>query len=274
MKRTRMLPVLVALSVPALAAAQGAAPAPPTPRSRTQLENRDGASLACAPAAVLIAPAMAMRVLGGYERGRMLFGPNDSLIIGAGTNQGLRTGQEYLVRRVVHDQFTPMTAASVLISLHTAGWVKIVEARDDMSIATVTQACDGVVTGDYLEPMTEAVTAPAERPGGSPDFAHPARLVMADERRQTGVSGALMLIDRGSDDSVQPGQRLTVFRQADFSSLAQRGGYAAMSAPAGGGPILSVGEATVLNVRPKTSLVRIDTARDVVYVGDMVALHR
>jgi hypothetical protein len=39
-------------------------------------------------------------------------------------------------------------------------------------------------------------------------------------------------------------------------------------------PILDVGQATVLSVRPKTSLVRIDGARDVIYIGDMVALHR
>jgi hypothetical protein len=156
-----MLPVLVALSVPALTAAQAPAPAPV--RSRPQMENRDSATLACAPDAVLIAPAMPMRVIGGNERGRMLFGPNDSLIIGAGTKQGLQTGQEYLVRRVVHDQFTPMTAASVLVSLHTAGLVKVVDAREDLSIATVTQACDGVVTGDYLEPIADAVVAPAVR---------------------------------------------------------------------------------------------------------------
>jgi len=40
------------------------------------------------------------------------------------------------------------------------------------------------------------------------------------------------------------------------------------------GPILAIGEATVLNVRPHTSLVRIDSASDAVYIGDLVAIHR
>ena len=276
--RTRMLPVLVALSVPALSAAQNATPPVPV-RTRPQMENSsagpiDRVQLACAPGAVLIAPAMAMRVVGSHERGRILFGPHDPLIIGAGTNQGLRPGQEYFVRRVVNDQFTPMTAASVLVSIHTAGWVRIVEAKDDMSIATVTQACDGVMTGDYLEPFTEPV-APETIQDGSPDYSHPARLVLADERRQTAVPGSLMLIDRGSDDGVRGGQRMTVFRQTFVSLGPQRPGYAPMYPPvASQGPVLKVGEATVLNVRPKTSLVRIDNAHDAVYIGDMVALHK
>ncbi len=272
--RTRMLPILVALSVPTFSAAQTATP--PPARTRSQLESPEATEklqTACAPGAVLIAPAMPLRVIGGYERGRLLFGPNDTLIIGAGTRQGLRSGQEYLVRRVVNDQFTPMTAASVLVSIHTAGRIRVTDARDEMSIASVTQACDGVMTGDYLEPFTEtAVTTAIE--GGTPDYSHPAQLVLADERRQTGVTGDLMLIDRGGDDSVRAGQRLTIFRQTGFA-LSQAG-YSSMPMPkvSGNGPILNVGEATVLNVRPKTSLVRIDTARDVVYIGDMVALHK
>jgi len=34
------------------------------------------------------------------------------------------------------------------------------------------------------------------------------------------------------------------------------------------------GTATVRNVRPQTSLVRIDATHDAVFVGDMVAFHR
>lgn len=273
--RTRMLPILVALSVPTFSAAQTATP---PARTRSQLESPEATEklqTACAPGAVLIAPAMPLRVIGGYERGRLLFGPNDALIIGAGTRQGLRSGQEYLVRRVVNDQFTPMTAASVLVSIHTAGRIRITDAREEMSIASVTEACDGVMTGDYLEPFTET-TVTTRIEGGTPDYSHPAQLVLADERRQTGAAGDLMLIDRGGDDSVRAGQRLTIFRQTGFALSGPQAGYASMPMPkvSGNGPILDVGEATVLNVRPKTSLVRIDNAHDVIYIGDMVALHK
>jgi hypothetical protein len=259
MKRTRMLPVLVALSVPALTAAQ--TPTPPT-RTRPQMENAansgDMLQQACAPAAVLIAPAVPLRITGASERGKFMFGPNDSMVIGAGTKQGLQPGQEYYVRRVVHDQFTPMTAASVLTSIHTAGWVRIDNATDDMAIATVTHACDGMLEGDYLEPFTEPALPPETATEGQPDFDHPARLVLADERRQSAAPGMLMLIDRGADQDVHAGQRLTIFRQT----------------VGGRGPVMNVGTATVLNVRPQTALVRIDTSRGAVFIGDLVALHR
>ena len=143
----------------------------------------------------------------------------------------------------------------MLTSLHTAGWVRIVEATEDMAIATVTHACDGVLAGDYLETFAEPAPPPEAVPDGQPDYARPAKLVMADERRQSGYPGMLMLIDRGQDQDVRAGQRLTIFRQTI----------------GGRGPVLNVGYATVLNVRPQTSLVRVDS-RDAVFVGDLVAL--
>jgi hypothetical protein len=276
--RTRMLPILVALSVPALAAAQS--PARPQ-RTRSETQSNAGSSadrhqLACAPEAELIAPAMAMRVIGGYEHGKLMFAPNDPLIIGAGTKQGLRAGQEYFVRRVVKDQFSPMAAASVLESIHTAGWVRIVDANENVSVATVTEACDGVLLGDYLDPYVDAVMPADTAIAGTPDFTRPARLVLADERRQSGSPGMLMLMDRGSEDGVRAGQRVTIFRYPTTDPHARSGAYGTTPAYSTdtSGPILAVGEATVLSVRPKTSLVRIDTASGAVYIGDLVAIHR
>jgi hypothetical protein len=40
------------------------------------------------------------------------------------------------------------------------------------------------------------------------------------------------------------------------------------------GPILEVGRATVLSVRPQTSLIRIDWSRQAVFIGDLAAVHR
>jgi hypothetical protein len=67
-----------------------------------------------------------------------------------------------------------------------------------------------------------------------------------------------MLIDRGSDHGVRAGQAITIYRE----SLK------------GEGPNIDVGRATVLSVRPQTALVRIESSREAVYVGDMAAIHR
>jgi hypothetical protein len=66
----------------------------------------------------------------------------------------------------------------------------------------------------------------------------------------------MMMLDRGSDHGLRPGQRLTIFRSTPDT------------------PVFRVGEATVVTVSPETSTVRIDATRDAIYVGDKVAIHR
>jgi hypothetical protein len=67
-----------------------------------------------------------------------------------------------------------------------------------------------------------------------------------------------MLLDRGSDSDVRPGQTVTIFRHP----------------PNGLGSVYQVGRGTVVSVRPRNSLLRIDATRDAVYVGDRAALNR
>ena len=198
----RVLPIVAVLgwSVPAFAQ-----PAPETSASRDRLQ------MACAPMSLPAAPNQALRVLGGYQRGRLLFGPDEALIVNAGANQGVRQGQEYYVRRVVHDRFTRWTLGYQPISIHTAGRVRIVDVQPDVSVAAVTQACDGVMYGDYLEPFVDPVLPPGAYYG--------------------------------------PTLR-------------------------GRGPSVRVGTARVLSVQPRTALIRIESSREAVYVGDFAAVHR
>jgi hypothetical protein len=214
--------------------------------------------LACAPISLPAPPVGGLRVIGGYSHGRIMFGPGEPLIINAGTAQGIKPGQQYFVRRHVRDQFTPATADFIPISVHTAGWITVVDARENVAVATVTHACDGVIEGDYLEPYVDPVVPQPSAVQGTPDYDHPGQIVMGDERRQTGYAGLLMLVNRGSDHGVRAGQTITIFRET-------------MN---GQGPLVDVGRATVMSVRPQTALVRIDSSREAVYVGDFAAIHR
>lgn len=213
--------------------------------------------IACAPMSLPAPPVPAMRVVGGSAHGRMMFGPGEPLVINAGTEHGVRQGQRYFVRRYLHDRFTPASIEFIPNSIHTVGWVTIVDARDKMAVATVTHACDGVIEGDYLEPYVDPVV-PTLAPDAAPDFAHPGRIVMADERRQMGYAGLVMLLNRGSDHGVRAGQAITIYRET----------------LKGDGPTLMIGEATVLSVAPQVSAVRIESSRDAVFVGDLAAIHR
>jgi hypothetical protein len=227
--------------------------APPTTAVRPdRLEQ-----VACAPMG-LPAPVVApMRVLGGYVHGRYMFGPGDAVILGHGTSKGVQKGQMYFVRRPMADHSLKQPKVGGLYGVHTAGWLTVVDVKDSMAIATVTHACDPVLQGDYLEPFVDP-GLPSTSLVGAPDYEHPGHLLMADELRQIGAPGMVMLMDRGTDDGVRGGQMLTIYRET-LSGL---------------GPIIDLARGTVLNASAKSSVVRIDSSREAIYLGDLVAIHR
>lgn len=211
----------------------------------------------CGAQVALSVPASSMTVAGGTEPMKQLFSPGDAVMITGGSAQGVRTGQRFVVRRVVKDRFAQPTLGEQPRSVHTAGWITIIETQTDMSIGRITQACDGINEGDYLEPLV-IPSGSADLVGGEPDYARPAHLVMGDERRQVGGAGSLLVMDRGTDHGLRAGQRLTVFRQT----------------LEGKGPISKIGDAVIVTTHPDTSLIRIIASSDAVYVGDLIAIHR
>lgn len=214
--------------------------------------------LACAPQLLPSTPIGGMRVLGNHQRDRTMFATGDGVIIDAGSMQGVKTGQQFFVRRVVNDQFLGLMPAELRpVSVHTAGWVRVVEVREHVAVAQVTHACDGILAGDYLEPYVDPADPPAAVEG-APDYDHPGRIIMGDERRQMGSAGTLMVLDRGTESDVRAGQTVTIFRET-------MGGL---------GPMYHVARATVVGVRPQSALLRIDNSREAVYVGDRVAINR
>ncbi len=213
--------------------------------------------ISCAPVGLPVPALATMKVMGGYVHGRIMYGPGDAVIVNAGVAQGVQKGQQYFVRRLLTDKSTPQPKVGALYAVHTAGWVTVVDVKENMAVAQVTHACDSLMEGDYLEPYVSPV-APSAVLTGAPDYGHPGHILLADEKRQTGYPGLAMLMDRGTADGVRAGQLLTIYRETLN----------------GQGPIIDVGRATVISVSAQSSLVRVDSARDAVYLGDMVAIHR
>jgi hypothetical protein len=213
--------------------------------------------LVCAPQAALSRPSSELRIIGGAEPNKALFATGDVVFVNAGTELGVKPGQRYFARRVVGDRFTVQTTEAVPHSIHTGGWITIIEAEATIATARVSETCDGVIEGDYLEDL---VLSPVATPSdaGTPDFERPARLILGDDRRQAGGEGSLFLMDRGTTHGLRPGQRLTIFRRALN----------------GRGPVVTIGLAFVEKADSETSLVRIESSREVVQVGDTVAIHR
>lgn len=228
-------------------------------QSVTRVATRDAAAdLACGARATAMPQDRSIQIAPGRDYGKVLFGPDETLIINAGTARGVKVGQEYYVRRVIEDRFVHSAGDNLpLSSIHTAGWVRILDATDGSAIAEVIRACDGIQEGDYLEPYVRP-EVPSPAADGQPDYINPGHVVLGDDRRQMGANGDLMVLDRGSDHGIHAGQRLTIFRTTNRGS----------------GPVARVADATAVVISPETSVIRIDKTSDAVVVGDLVAIHR
>jgi hypothetical protein len=247
-----MILVIALAALPALASAQQ----PVTVASVASSTLKE--QLACAPISLPAPATDGIHVLAGDTPGRIMFGPGDPLIISAGKNQGIQPGQMYFVRRAIHDSFTTASLDFVPHSVHTAGWVTIVDVKDNLAVAQLTHACDGVLVGDYLEPFVEPAAEIPAAQTGDPDYEHPGRIVMADEKRQSGYPGLVMLINRGTEHDVRAGQTVTIYRPT-LDGL---------------GPNLVVGGGTIIQANPQTALLRIDTASQAIYIDDQIAVNR
>jgi hypothetical protein len=245
--RTVVSVLLAGAAVTALHAQQPAAPA-------LFGLSRD---VACAPTSPLTRTAGSIKILRGTEARKTLFSPGEAVVIGGGAAQGMRSGDEYFVRRVVEDRYASPVRGVFPVTIHTAGSLRIVEVRGEVSTAVVTYACDGINEGDYVERF-EPVALPETETGAAPDFTRPGHLILGAERRTMNATGAFMVIDRGTDHGLRVGQRLTIFRTTGGSDA----------------PVTTVGTAKVYVVGPQTSTIRIEKSMDAVYVGDLIAIHR
>ena len=216
----------------------------------------------CGPRASTTKPPQKVVIIAGSERVKTSYGPSETIVINAGTSQGVKAGQRYLVRRVIDDQFAEQAIGSKSFSIHTAGWVTILDAEADAAVAQITEACDTVLIGDYLEPFVIPSAPPPPPPQlvSGADYSRPARVILGDERRQQGGEGWVMVIDRGSDHGIRVGQPLTIFRYTIAGKMS--------------GPIATLAEGVVIEVHPETSMMRINRSREAVEVGDLVAIHR
>ena len=215
-----------------------------------------GRDLACGPSSPMVKPIPSLVVVGGREHRKTLFGTGDALVIRGGAAQGVKAGDEFFIRRVVDDRYNEHQPGVYPVSISTAGTARIVETQNDYSVALVIYGCDGVIDGDYLERYEPPVTAVTPT-GTTPDYVQPARLMLGAERRQVGGPGEFMILDRGSIHGISQGQQLTIFRRTVTD-----------------GPVANVGRATVYALESESSVVRIDSSTDAVYVGDLVAIHR
>lgn len=189
-----------------------------------------------------------------HEAGRTLYVKGDVLNIDGGTLNGLEVGRNLVVRRYYRAD-SPGGAAAT--GEHTAGLVQIVAVTERSSTGVVVHACNELMAGDFLMSFTpEPVRTPDSL--GIPTFDDAVRILFADAGQILGAPGRRMVIDRGSAQGIQVGQRLTIFRGED-RGLAK--------------PFV-IGEAVVVSVRIDSATIRVESATDAIWSGDWAAPQR
>ncbi len=192
-----------------------------------------------------------------HEAEPALYAKGDQLIIDGGTLSGLETGANVVVRRrypVSGAGGAPATRAAGSTGEHTSGLLQIVVAGERESTAIVVYACDEMMKGDYLAAfIPEPIRSP--EPVGIPNYGDAARILFADRGQLLGAPRRLMVIDRGSEQGIRAGQRLTLFRRRSRGAPTPT----------------DVGDAVVVAVRGDSATIRVERATDVILFGDWAA---
>ena len=241
---------VLAAALPVLAQ-RGPAPTPTGLPSEVLL-------LACAPAITYEEPAAALRVSGGQEAvRRTIHAPGDLVTINAGTKSGIVVGQEYYTRR-------PLPAAPGRISgrnpatIRTTGWIRVWAVDEEMSLATITHACETVDVGDYLEPFALPALPTPSSATGVPERGNYAHVLSGQDRRTSFGLNDYLLIDRGSSQGVTVGARFVIYRDKRTP----------------GNFLFEIGEAYVVDVKADTSTLQVMRAIDAITAGDYVGMRK
>jgi hypothetical protein len=258
------------MAVPALAQT-------PAPSADTQLVAPPAWAfndVACAPALLMERRDKnnepPLRIVGVQDPAtRELLGPGDTLVISAGSNNGLQPGQRFFVRRVITAVAT--TGPTAYATIHTSGWVQILGVDTMVSTATVLHACDGIQLDDYLEPFVAPMIAARPLSGSMPQYENMGHIVTGSDGLQTAAPGSLMTIDRGSNSGVVLGQRYLVFRDKRDQHIDTTGRSKPFADMARNAPLVEVGEVLVVAVRPDDATVQVVASKDAVTHGDLIA---
>jgi hypothetical protein len=202
-------------------------------------------------------PVGAVRIVGSQDVvGRSSFGAPEVLVLDGGTGRDVKVNNLYYVRRILR-------TAETLHDKHphtvmTLGWVRVVASNEAMSLVSPEHSCSDMRAGDYLEPFV----APVPVEGGAMlplvqgelNFDAYAKVLHGELERRTASTNEFATIEHGLDRNVKVGTRFAVYRDLQLSQ----------------NPLKRIGEAIAVSVGPSMTLVRVTSARDAIFIGDLM----
>jgi hypothetical protein len=110
------------------------------------------------------APVSPEIVGGEEEQEQRVYAEGDVVYINAGSDQGVRVGQEYQVVRPRGQMTSKFTTKKGWLGVYMQelGQLRVTNVKERVSVAVVTQSCEGMLLGDLLRQPNNRVS-PAER---------------------------------------------------------------------------------------------------------------
>lgn len=161
-----------------------------------------------------------LQIVGGEEeQEQRIYSQGDIVYINAGSNEGVRDGQEFSVVRP-RGQFTSdFTRKKGWLGVYTQelGRLRVIDVKERVSVARIVYSCETMLLGDLLRAANERV-APFTRNEVALDrFADPTgkqrgRIVLARDLRESPTINDIIYIDLGTEDNIKPGDYFTIYR--------------------------------------------------------------
>ena len=210
---------------------QSPAPQPtPTvilPQERTAVAVAGRTDLYCA-GYIQYAPApINPEIVGGeQEQEQRTYVEGDYVFINAGSQQGVRVGQEFSIVRPRGQMTSKFTAKKGWLGVYMQelGRLQVVSVKDRVSVALITNSCETVLLGDLLREVNNRVS-PTQRAEVLLDrFADPTgkqkgRIVMAQDGHEMVSRNHIVYIDLGAEDNIKAGDYFTIYRPAGGGNI-------------------------------------------------------
>lgn len=199
----------------------------------------------------------------GNSARKLLLSLGDIVYVDGGSADGLSAGMLLTAVKVGDKVVHPVTGKVEGRFYKYLGRLRLLSVQESSAIAEIAYSCDPILVGTVLKPF-EPEPVPLRRmtpmrpvnfPASKEEIAAGPTIIASRDRVYTLGVGHLVLIDRGFEEDVAPGDIFTVYRRTpgDF-------------------PPVVLGEIGVLSVFERSSLARILRSRYAIYVGDGLVL--
>jgi hypothetical protein len=233
--------------------------------SSVSAQNQPGDSLtalqmavACqSPPVLAIEPVDAVRVIGSQDVvPRGVFGTPEVLVLDGGTNRNIRVNDVYFVRRLYRTAETKHDKLPHVVV--TVGWVRVVASNANTALVSPEHTCSEINSGDYLETFAPPVVQEGDTltplVQGELNFEAYSRVLHGQLERRSVGTNEFATLDHGLDHNIRVGVRFAVYRDLQLVDH----------------PLKRIGEAIAVSVGPSLTLVRITSARDAIFAGDVM----